>query len=46
MSDFRSPDSIAAKLIKEKLNIGRRDLEASLKPLLDDDGKNNEIARP
>src|SRR5262245_47202250 len=37
----RTTLSLAAKLVKEKLGIGRRDLEASLKPFLDDDSKND-----
>lgn len=44
----RATFSLAAKLVKEKLGISRRDLEASLKPLLSDkpnDGKPLPTAR-
>src|SRR2546428_5693170 len=37
----RATFAVAAELVKEKLGIGRRDLEASVKPLLGEDEKDS-----
>src|SRR5262245_53898036 len=37
----RATFAIAANLVKEKFSIGRRDLEAGLKPLLGDEDKHD-----
>src|SRR5262245_31522344 len=42
----RGTFAIAAELVKEKLGIGRRDLEAGLKPLLGDEDKRDSKPQP
>jgi hypothetical protein len=50
LSDLYASDratfGVAAELVKEKLGIGRRDLEAGLKPLVGDEDKRNSKPLP